>query len=95
MTPISPDAIEAAAKAIGATYDVADPQNLDEGARLALEAAYPILKAQWQAEAVERVEGLKRDRMELSEKRAYDRAIDDAISAIVVQSLGKAKKARK
>ena len=40
------------------------------------------MRRQWQAEAVERVEGLKRDRMELSEKRAYDRAIDDSITAI-------------
>ena len=34
------------------------------------------------ADAKARIEGLKRDRMELSDKRVYDRAIDDCLAAL-------------
>lgn len=77
MTPISPDAIEAVVNRPCPGQNPSEHQ-----IKIWLSGAEPHMRRQWQAEAVERVEGLKRDRMELSEKRAYDRAIDDSITAI-------------
>lgn len=92
-----PEAVEAACKATwdsppGMRDDGGErwwrklPENVRSAVwsreKRAIEAAYPAIREHVLDEVKARISGLKRDRMELSDKRPYDRAIDAALAAI-------------